>query len=601
MFPTFGITRRESLQAGVLALLSGLGSQCLLQAAVPQRKERLPGHRNLFNGDCTFLFGDEFVADRKAKYEKGNLYWFIDLLAGCGVDTYVNNPFAQVPWYPSKRTPNILSRYKRGDRDFFRKHFRAGADKDKVEIAIDEEMRRLNRYLDLAEAGVNWVAEIAKASRRRGLSPWLSIRMNDMHGANSWEGSYMNCALQRDPKYRLGGRQINPRDGVNRMLQSLNYAQREVRDYMFLVIRELVEDYDYEGLELDWLRCPFCIDAPASREQIATITKWHADIRELTRSRAKQTGKPYPFGLRIPCRLGLLKAVGLDVKALAEAGILDFVNCSNFWQTTWDVPYDQLRRELGDKVALYGVIEDAPNWLNVYDPKSKKKSNRLLSTSPELLRGNAAGKLAMGVDGIETFNFFCSDEFVHDAPEEAGLPRAAGERPACYPMLRRLDQLDELRGKPKHYTLATRQGAWQFMLFEYAEQVPVLLEPESKHPFRLSMCAEPADRDLELVIQLVTERTEKVPDLGVGFNGDWPSFAAKETDRLLFPAGRYTQHAPEHRALNYQFEAPSIREGWNEVLVFNGSHERKTPEERRANTVNIVSVELAVRKKGKGE
>ena len=32
------------------------------------------------------------------------------------------------------------------------------------------------------------------------------------------------------------------------MLQSLDYAHPEVRDYMFLLIEELVEDYDYEGL-----------------------------------------------------------------------------------------------------------------------------------------------------------------------------------------------------------------------------------------------------------------------------------------------------------------------------------------------------------------
>jgi hypothetical protein len=601
MFPASRITRRETLQAGAVALLGGLVPNSAAPAETAPKHERLPGHRNLFNGDCTFLFGDEFVADLKGKYERENLHWFIDLLADCGVDTYVNNPIAQVPWYPSKRTPNILTGYKRGDREFFRRHFRVGAAKDKVEKAMDEEARRLNRYLDLAEAGVNWVAEISKACRRRKLSPWLSIRMNDVHGANSWEGSYMNCALLRNPKYRLGGREINPRDGVNRMLQSLDYSHREVRDYMLLVIRELVEDYDYEGLELDWLRCPFCVDAPAPKEKIDTITKWHGEVRELTRTRARQTGKPYPLGLRIPCRLGQLRAVGLDVKAMVDDGIVDFVNFSNSWQTTWDVPYDQLRRELGEKVAFYGVIEDAPNWLNVYDPKSKKKSNRLLTTSPELLRGNAAGKLVMGVDGIETFNFFCSDEFVHDTSDDAGLPRRAEERPARYPMLRGLDRLDELRGNPKHYALATRQGPWQVPLFEYADQVPVLLEPDRKQAFRLTMSAEPADRGLELVVQVVTERTEKVPDLGVSFNGSWPSFAAKETDRLLFPAGRYTHHAPEHRAFDYHLEPSAIRDGWNEILVFNGSHQAKTAEERRSNTVNILSVEVAVKKKGTGE
>jgi hypothetical protein len=559
------------------------------------RPARLPGHRNLFNGDCTFLFGNSFLEDPKAKYNAQTLHWFINMLADCGVDTYLNNVNAQVPWYPSKRTPNILSGYRRGDREFFRGHYRADAPRDRVEKAMDENVVFLNRYLDLAEAGVDWAAEISKACRRRGVSPWISIRMNDMHGANSWEGSYMNSALQRDPKYRLSGREMNPRDGVNRMLQSLDYSHAEVRDYMLLMIRELVEEHDYEGLELDWLRCPFCIDAPATPEQIATITAWHGEIRKLTESRSRATGKPYPLGLRIPCRLGQLKAIGLDVKAMVDAGIVDFVNFSNFWQASWDVPYDQLRRELGDRVAIYGVIEDAPNWMNALDPKSGKKSYRLLSASAELLRGNAAGKLAMGVDGIETFNFFCTDEGAHNP--------AASERQARYPDLRGLENLDQLRGQPKHYALATRHGGFQFWQYELAEQIPVIIEPESKHAFRLTMCSEPADQDLELVIQVVCERQEgdgdRTPVLGVSFNGAWPTFEAAQTDRLLFRTGVYTHHAPENRAFNYRVPLALVREGWNEVLIFNGHHERKTPAERRAGSANIVGLELAVQRSDK--
>jgi hypothetical protein len=356
---------------------------------------------------------------------------------------------------------------------------------------------------------------------------------------------------------------------------------------MYRMIRELVEDYDFEGLELDWLRCPFCIDPLAKQADINLMTRWVARVRALTRKRAARTGKPYPLGLRIPPRLGLLKAVGLDVKALADGGLIDFVGFSNGWQTTWDVPYDELRRELGARVAILGVIEDAPNWLFAADRAGKRPSYRLLSASTELLRGNAAGKLALGVDGIEQFNFFCTDEGAHN-PE-------ADKRLARYPALRHLEKLSFLRGKPKHYALASMQGYYMFPLFELAEQVPAILEPDWKRAFRLSLCAEPAGSDLEVVIQLVVERTRKAPDLGVSFNGSWPTFERAETDRLLFPAGIATRHLASHRAYNYRFKAAAIREGWNEILVINGSHQRATPAERRENSACIVSVELAVR------
>jgi len=76
---------------------------------------------------------------------------------------------------------------------------------------LERDAAMLDRYLDLVEAGVDWVAETASARRRQGVTRWLSIRMNDAHGANSWEHSYMSCPLQRDPRYRLSARRINPR------------------------------------------------------------------------------------------------------------------------------------------------------------------------------------------------------------------------------------------------------------------------------------------------------------------------------------------------------------------------------------------------------
>jgi hypothetical protein len=81
----------------------------------------------------------------------------------------------------------------------------------------------------------------------------------------------------------------------------------------------------------------------------------------------------------------------------------------------------------------------------------------------------------------------------------------------------------------------------------------------------------------------------------VSVNGSWPTFDARETDRLLFPTGIYTHHVAEHRAYDFRVPLASLRDGWNEVLVSNGT--KATPAQRRANAVRVVSLELAVRKK----
>ncbi len=553
-------------------------------------KTDLSEHRNLYNGDCTFLFGEGYQLD-DGRYTAQVMHSFVDLLADSGVDTLLMNPNAQVPWYPSRAVPGILHGYRRGDREFFRRHYPPANDTDlpreKLERILDGQVTFLNRYLDLVEDGVDWLAEVARACRRRGVSPWISVRMNDAHGGNSWEGSYMNCALQKDPKYRLSGRDINPKDGVNRFHQLLSYEHQEVRDYMFSMIREMVEDYDYEGLELDWLRCPFCCEPPASQQAVETMTAWFADIRSLTRRQGERIGRPYPLGLRVPPRFGLLRTIGIDLKALVRAGLVDFVSPSNSWQTSWDIPLDSLREELGDDVTIYGVVEDAPNWMDAYSPASDTRGYRLLSASAPLMRGNAASKLVLGADGIEQFNFFCTDE--------EGTHVSAAKRQALYTELRGIEDLENLRGKPKHYALSSRSGHFMFPLFEGAEQVPMVLEPGWKQPFRLPMCSEPAGSGLGVVVQLVVEKMEPAPDLGVSFNGSWPNFRAAPTDELLFPTGVYTQHVPEHQAFNYEFDVSAVREGWNEVLVFNGAHAPATPQERPAHSARIVSVEVGVR------
>jgi hypothetical protein len=187
------------------------------------------------------------------------------------------------------------------------------------------------------------------------------------------------------------------------------------------------------------------------------------------------------------------------------------------------------------------------------------------------------------------FNFFCTEEPDHNPGWK--------QHPAQYGALKELRDLEGLRGKAKQYSLATAEGGFQFPHYEYAEQLPVLIEPDAKKPFRLTMCAEPVDAGLELVVQVVVDRTDVEPELGVSLNGSWPSFTGTATDRLVLPTGMYTHHVPEHRAFDFVLPASRIKDGWNEVLIFNGSHKKGTPAERHNHAVRVVGLDLALRKR----
>ena len=153
-------------------------------------------NRNLYNGDCNVYFynykGNAWQKRGNRKLGAGAIRAYVDLLADSGVDTFLFNPNGQNAWYPSKVVPTAWDGYKRGDKRFFYGHVLGQPlTHQQADDYFAGLIAMMDRYLDLVEAGIDWVAETTQACRRRKIAPWLSIRMNDMHGANSFDGSFI--------------------------------------------------------------------------------------------------------------------------------------------------------------------------------------------------------------------------------------------------------------------------------------------------------------------------------------------------------------------------------------------------------------------------
>ena len=552
-------------------------------------------NRNLFTTDCNtyfYRYGVESDWQKPApdgRFSDKNIHAFVDMVAGNGVDTFVYNPNASRAWWPSKHTPTAWDGYRRGDRSFFDAH--VGADEltpEQLEDTMDFHVTLLDRYLDLVEDGVDLLHETSAACRRNGIAPWLSIRMNDMHGFNSLDGSFMNSPLLADERLRLSGHGMIPHHPPMQLRMGLDFTHREPRDYMLTMIRELVEDYDFEGMELDWTRHVLCCEPPASQQTIDTMTQWHGEIAALCRARADATGRPYYLGLRLPANFKAMCSIGLDAVAMVEAGFIDFLCPTRAgWSTTWDLEHDRMRAELGDRVAIYGVVEDAPNWLASRTARGEYRSiKRFSSTSAAMIRGNAAGKLVLAADGIESYNFFCSNF----SDEKSGVTMLSD-----YTALNGLADLDQLRGKRKFYAFNTGfEMGTLLTTLEVDEFLPLRMEPNMQRRFRLPMCAEPVG--MKLTVQLVLEQPEggcDLPPIGLSFNESWPRFDCAATDALLEPAGALTHHVPEHTVIDFTFPASVIREGWNDLIVVHGGLAEDLAH-RRELAVDIVGIELLV-------
>ena len=167
-------------------------------------------HRNLFNGDsCVYFYNPELWQPEGGPYSAAAIHRYVEVLAQSGIDTFLINPNAERAWYPSKVIPTIIDGYKRSDREYFRGHASPqmvaamGFKPADVDKFLDYMVVFFNQYLDLAEAGVDWLAETSKACREQGIAPWVSIRTNDMHGHRNFTGSFFNLPILGREEMRL--------------------------------------------------------------------------------------------------------------------------------------------------------------------------------------------------------------------------------------------------------------------------------------------------------------------------------------------------------------------------------------------------------------
>ena len=245
----------------------------------------------------------------------------------------------------------------------------------------------------LDERGLDPYAVWIARCREKGVSPWLSMRMNDVHNADDVT-SYIHSKFWIDhPDYwRVPG-------GGGWTDRAFDYAIPEVREHHVEFIRELLERYDPDGLELDWMRFGYHFKPGSEAEGRAVLTQFMRDVRALTRDWSAKRGHTIQLGARVPTTPESAYGLGMDAQAWVREGLIDMLVPTPFWATTdFDIPVEQWHKELAGapKVVL---APGAEILLRAY-PGAEATANDIMS-----IRGFAASCLERGADQIYTFNY----------------------------------------------------------------------------------------------------------------------------------------------------------------------------------------------------
>ncbi|MBI5821983.1 MAG: hypothetical protein HZA88_23665 [Verrucomicrobia bacterium] len=417
------MNRRQFLQTTSGAMLA-VGWPGMASADAKGRK---PPFRVLYSNDTTNTLSCVCSWHKKGEpFRAAQLAASVDEVAGTGVDAHLLQPgVGWIPWWKSKVYPA-------------EEHYRWFTERTGLEADS------FGKYM---LAGGDMVKVFIERCRKTGQTPFISLRMNDGHhlenaGAKDRRAVWASKFYVEHPEYRLGP------DPAKWEQHVLNWAIPEVRAHKFAFIRELCENYDFDGFEMDFMRhySYFQLDKTTREQRCGIMTAFVRQVRELL-DRTARDGRRRWLCARVPAYISAHDALGMDLPAMVEAG-LDMINLSASYFTVQQTDLAAIRRSV-PQAAVY--LEMCHSIWNGRKPVGKGYDTfPFRRATPEQFYTAAHLAYARGADGVSAFNFVYYRE--HGGP---------GRGPFAEPpfhVFKHLGDRSWLAQQPQHYFLASGWG-----------------------------------------------------------------------------------------------------------------------------------------------
>ena len=106
---------------------------------------------------------------------------------------------------------------------------------------------------------------------------------------------------------------------------SLNFAVPEVRDLKFAVVEEVFRKYDFDGLEIDFMRSPPYFLPGTEPDNAYILTRFMRRIRSHLDQRGEERGRPITLAARVNETIEGCRLDGFDVATWISEGLIDII------------------------------------------------------------------------------------------------------------------------------------------------------------------------------------------------------------------------------------------------------------------------------------
>ncbi len=259
-----------------------------------------------------------------------------------------------------------------------------------------------NMTPEMLAAGTDPLKVMTDFGHKNGMEVFWSFRFNDTHdGSRTEYGPVMfrdNKLKTEHPELLISTPDIRPKFGA---WSAVDFTQDSIRDLAFRYVEEVCQNYDVDGVELDFFRHPvfFKRSAMTGTEcndvERSLMTGLIRRIRSMTETEGMKRGRPILLAIRVPDSVEYCRAIGIDLEKWLSSGQIDLLIASGYFQLNDWIYSVNLGHKYGVKV--YPSFDES----RVKDADAHK-----LRRSVGTYRGRALNALQAGADGVYLYNSF---------------------------------------------------------------------------------------------------------------------------------------------------------------------------------------------------
>jgi hypothetical protein len=254
-----------------------------------------------------------------------------------------------------------------------------------------------NKTADFIKQGTDALQLNIDFCRANNIEIFWSMRMNDTHDVMDVNQDLSFSKLKKEhPQWLIGSKENKPKIGG---WTAVDYTHPEIRDLAYRFFEEVCENYDIDGVEMDFLRDLTCfkrhaMGSDATQDECDMMTELIRRIREMTERVGLKRGKPILISVRVPDSVGYCKAAGLDIVRWMADGLIDMLVAAGYYQLNpWEVSV-RLGHRYG--VSVYPCLSES---------RIKGGESEKVRQSMDCYRGRAMNVWNSGADGVYLFNY----------------------------------------------------------------------------------------------------------------------------------------------------------------------------------------------------